>query len=284
MSFAIFRLQKLKTLGNICGSLSHNYRTRITPNADPSRTADNEHSLQTAESVKTAIENRLPEKRRKDAVLCIEHLITASPDWEGWGTTAETAFFEKSKKWLIDKYGAQNVIATTIHRDETTPHLVAYVVPLDPDSGRLNAKKYIGGTRHVLSQMQTDFAATVADLGLARGLEGSTAEHTTIKKYYSELDSKKSADEVALEKNLKKYQQFAQDAAQIEKYTRGLNPSDPEKMAQRVRQISMLADGIANDATLLAMDIERQLRQSRYSKPAVPVPAVRRDNGPDYSF
>lgn len=283
MSFAILRLQKLKTLGNIGGSLSHNYRTRNTPNADPSRTADNEHSLQTAESVKTAIENRLPDKRRKDAVLCIEHLITASPEWSGWGTGQEAAFFEKSKKWLIDKYGAENVIATSIHRDETTPHLVAYVVPMDT-TGRLNAKKYIGGTRHVLSQMQTDFAATVADLGLSRGLEGSKAEHTTIKKYYSELDSKKSADEVALEKNLKKYQQFAQDAAQIEKYTRGLNPSDPEKMAQRVRQISMLADGIANDATLLAMDIERQLRQSRYSKPAVPVPAVRRDNGPDYSF
>lgn len=283
MSFAIFRLQKLKTLGNIAGSLSHNYRTRSTPNADASRTDDNEHTLHSAEAVKTAIEARLPDKRRKDAVLCIEHLITASPQWSGWGTGQEAAFFEKSKKWLIDKYGAENVIATSIHRDETTPHLVAYVVPIDT-TGRLNAKKFIGGTRHVLSQMQTDFAATVADLGLSRGLEGSKAEHTTIKKYYSELDSKKSADEVALEKNLKKYQQFAQDAAQIEKYTRGLNASDPEKMAQRVLQISVLADGIANDATLLAMDIERQLRQSRYSKPAVPVPAVRRDNGPDYSF
>lgn len=284
MSFAILRLQKLKTLGNIGGSLSHNYRTRSTPNADPSRTADNEHSLQTAESVKTAIENRLPEKRRKDAVLCIEHLITASPDWEGWGTTAETAFFEKSKKWLIDKYGAQNVIATTIHRDETTPHLVAYVVPLDPDSGRLNAKKYIGGTRHVLSQMQTDFAATVADLGLSRGLEGSTAEHTTIKKYYSELDNKKSADEVNMEKNLKIYQRFAEDAAQIEKWTRGLDPADPKKMAQRVREISVLADSIANDATLLTMNIERQLRQSKHTKPVVPTPAVPRHNDRNFDF
>jgi hypothetical protein len=281
MSFAILRLQKLKTIGNIGGSLSHNYRTRNTPNADPSRTADNEHTLHSADAVKVAIESRLPEKRRKDAVLCIEHLITASPDWNGWGTDKEAAFFEKSKKWLIDKYGAENVIATSIHRDETTPHLVAYVVPIDT-TGRLNAKKYIGGTRHVLSQMQTDFAATVADLGLSRGLEGSTAEHTTIKKYYSELDNKKSADEVNMEKHLKIYQRFAEDAAQIEKWTRGLDPADPKKMAQRVREISVLADAIANDATLLTMNIERQLRQSKYTKPIISTPVPH--NGRNYDF
>ena len=45
----------------------------------------------------TAIRDRIPEKRRKDAVLCIEHLITASPDWPGWGTSKEAEFFEQSK-------------------------------------------------------------------------------------------------------------------------------------------------------------------------------------------
>ncbi|WP_171499017.1 plasmid recombination protein, partial [Acinetobacter soli] len=71
---------------------------------------------------------RIPEKRRKDAVLCIEHLVTASPEWDGWGTEKETAFFEQARKWLESKYGKKNVVSTTIHRDETTPHLVAYVV------------------------------------------------------------------------------------------------------------------------------------------------------------
>ena len=48
--------------------------------------------------------------------------------------------FLKIEKWLEEKYGKNNVVSTTIHRDETTPHLVAYVVPLDEESGRLNAK------------------------------------------------------------------------------------------------------------------------------------------------
>jgi hypothetical protein len=177
----------LKHFGNIGGSLSHNYRDRETHNADSDLSVMNEHSLENAEAVKNAITARLPEKRRSDAVLCIEHLITASPEWKGWGTDQETAFFEKSKVWLEEKYGKDNVIATTIHRDETTPHLVAYVVPLDEETGRLNAKKWIGG-RSNLSGMQTDFAKNVEEFGLERGILGSKSRHTSIKEYYAKVN------------------------------------------------------------------------------------------------
>jgi len=98
MSFAILRIKKLKSFDYVGGSLSHNYRNRETLNADDARTHLNEHALDTNEKCMTAIRDRIPEKRRKDAVLCIEHLITASPEWDGWGTEKETAFFEQSKK------------------------------------------------------------------------------------------------------------------------------------------------------------------------------------------
>ena len=200
MSFAILRIQKLKSFADVGGSLSHNYRNRETLNADSDRTHLNDHDLDTNEKCMTAIRDRIPEKRRKDAVLCIEHLITASPDWDGWGTSKETEFFDQSKKWLENKYGKKNVVSTTIHRDETTPHLVAYVVPVDEDSGRLNAKKFIGGSRHTLSQMQTDFAVEVKDLGLDRGVQGSKAKHTSIKEYYEKLNNYEN--EPGIEKGL----------------------------------------------------------------------------------
>ena len=200
MPFAILRLQKLKSFADVGGSLSHNYRNRETLNADSDRTHLNDHDLDTNEKCMTAIRDRIPEKRRKDAVLCIEHLITASPDWDGWGTSKETEFFDQSKKWLENKYGKKNVVSTTIHRDETTPHLVAYVVPVDEDSGRLNAKKFIGGSRHTLSQMQTDFAIEVKDLGLDRGVQGSKAKHTSIQEYYEKLNNYEN--EPGIEKGL----------------------------------------------------------------------------------
>ena len=183
MAYAIYRTAKLGSFGEIGGSLSHTYRTRNTPNADENKAHLNEHSLQTYNSCFEAIKNSIPEKRRKNAVLCIEHLITTSPDWSGWGTEKEQEFFNKSLEFVKKKYGSENVIAHSIHRDETTPHLIVYVTPID-EKGGLNAKKWLGG-RSKLSQTQTEFANHVKELGLERGLENSKARHKTLKKYYA---------------------------------------------------------------------------------------------------
>ena len=51
MSFAILRIQKLKSFADVGGSLSHNYRNRETLNADDARTHLNEHALDTNENV-----------------------------------------------------------------------------------------------------------------------------------------------------------------------------------------------------------------------------------------
>jgi hypothetical protein len=186
MNYAILRTAKLKTMGNIGSSLAHSYRTTETPNADPNLTPKNHHTVATPEAVKQAIKDRLPEKRRADAVLCIEYLITASPEWEGWGKSQEAEFFKRSAQWLMDKHGEGNIAGMSIHRDISTPQLVAYVVPID-QKGKLNCKGFLGG-RVKLNQMQTDFANTVADLGLTRGKEGSKAKHTSIKEYYHDIN------------------------------------------------------------------------------------------------
>ncbi|WP_171498780.1 plasmid recombination protein, partial [Acinetobacter soli] len=55
MSFAILRIQKLKSVADVGGSLSHNYRNRETLNADDARTHLNEHTLDTNEKCMSAI-------------------------------------------------------------------------------------------------------------------------------------------------------------------------------------------------------------------------------------
>lgn len=187
MAFAILRAEKLKTIGNIGGSLAHNYRSIETPNADPFKTPDNFHSLPNAQAVKNAIVERLPEKRRSDAVLCIEYMITASPEWDGWNDERQKEYFKQAQEWLEQQHGKQNVVSISIHRDETTPHLIAYVVPLDQETGRLNAKKFLGG-RAKLSALQSDFSKKVKNLGLERGVEGSKAQHTRVKDYYAKVN------------------------------------------------------------------------------------------------
>jgi len=96
VAYAILRTAKLKSFGEIGGSLSHNYRTRPTPNADPTRTADNSHSVSKSYLVMDGIKQRLPDKVRSNAVLCLEFLITASPRMVRMaGSKAGSGLFQK---------------------------------------------------------------------------------------------------------------------------------------------------------------------------------------------
>ena len=183
--YVILRHTKLKSYGEIGGSLDHTYRLIDTPNSDSSRLNLNEHDFNKKTDVVQSIKNRVDQriKERPDNVLCVEYLVTASPDWSGWGTDKETEFFNIQKERLIEKWGAENVISTHIHRDETTPHLIAYIVPFDEEKQVLNCKKWLGN-RTLLQEEQTDAARRVEHLGLSRGIKNSKAEHRTIKQHY----------------------------------------------------------------------------------------------------
>ncbi|WP_375641325.1 MULTISPECIES: hypothetical protein [unclassified Bartonella] len=73
--------KKLATMGCVAAALQHCYRERETPNADKDQTQNNEqHVSQSSSEAMGKMRNLLPEKRRKDAVLAVEYVMTASPD------------------------------------------------------------------------------------------------------------------------------------------------------------------------------------------------------------
>lgn len=196
--YAIMRCKKLSTFGNVGAALKHCYRERETTNADPLLTPQNEHyAAKTTDEAMGKLRDLLPEKRRKDAVLAVEYVMTASPDWWKQASQEQQAeFFTRSKKWLSDKYGADRIITASVHRDEKSPHLSAFVVPLTQDR-RLSAKEFIGD-RKKMSLDQTAFAAAVADLGLERGVEGSKAHHTRLKAFYEALERPEMVQRVTI--------------------------------------------------------------------------------------
>ena len=182
------RAEKLVNKGTVAASMQHRYRERETRNADPKRTPDNQHLVaKNTDEAMGKLRALLPEKRRKDAVLAVEYVMSASPEWFATATPEqEKALFQQSLQWLADKYGADRIITASIHRDETTPHLSAFVVPLTQDK-RLSAKEFIG-SRDKMRADQTSYAACVANLGLERGIEGSMANHQRIQQYYAAIE------------------------------------------------------------------------------------------------
>jgi hypothetical protein len=226
MAYAIMRAKKLASMGSVAASMQHCYRERDTHNADQERTPDNQHLVaRSTDEAMGRLRNLLPEKRRKDAVLAVEYVMTASPEWFDKATPEQQqAFFQQSLQWLADKYGSDRIVTASIHRDEATPHLSAFVVPLTQDK-RLSAKEFIG-SRDKMRADQTSYASCVAALGLERGIEGSKATHQSIQQHYA-----------AIERGAKPLATITPKAVEPRVLRKGLFSSDvetPEAVAERL--------------------------------------------------
>lgn len=196
MPYAILRTKKLKSMAGVFGSGRHTFREIPTHNSNG---APNVHlsGATSAGELADTVRAILPERRRKDAVLCIEYLITASPeaftrqgghlDDYGRQPGVRAGYFDRAMAWLKAQHGEQNIVCAITHLDERTPHLVAYVVPMTKD-GRLSAREFLGGAAK-LRKMQTDFHRQCGmPLGLNRGIEGSKATHQSVSRYYKGLE------------------------------------------------------------------------------------------------
>ncbi len=186
--YAVLRIAKVKTMGHVAGLGLHVERERETRNADEARRAQNERLAGTGDWC-ADVERRLADAPtiRTNAVLAIEHVMTASPEFFAAGDERRVAAWrDASMAWLRETYGERNVVAAVLHRDELTPHIQALVVPID-DHGRLNARGFIGGERGRLSALQDSYHEAVGRLGLERGVRGSVAEHQTVKDYYTKI-------------------------------------------------------------------------------------------------
>ena len=202
-AFTVLRIQKLKTWGAIAGSGKHNQRERETPNADDSRTAENrvlvgQSDAENAELVKEAVGTQ---RIRKNAVLGVEMLLSASPEYFRPGQTEKAgehdahrlnSWVDASTQWLKERYG-NRVVKAVLHLDEATPHIHALLVPLD-DKGKLNCRALFGGSRHTLSLLQNDYAGAVKDLGITRGIENSRATHQKVSQFYSIISKEQLAE------------------------------------------------------------------------------------------
>lgn len=205
MAYAIFLTKKLKTGGQIAGSASHVQRDRETPNANPYK--ENIWLMGNPEQdlVQDTFHHIGNQTIRKNAVLCVELVLSASPEFFRPSTQAEPGEYEQlqlnrwldfNKQWLQERFSVtpegisvprNRIISAAAHLDEVTPHIHAHMVPIDK-RGKLNASAFFGSPK-LLREWQDDYAQAMKPLGLERGIRGSKATHIDIGRYYTNINS-----------------------------------------------------------------------------------------------
>jgi hypothetical protein len=187
--YLIMRVEKLKSKSSIKGMASHNFRAINTPNADSKLTNKNEHrASQSVSECMQKYDDLKPEKIRKNAVHALDYMITTSSDASE--KDKEIAISE-AIDWVTEKHGKENILMCSVHRDETTPHVHIVAMPLL--DGKLNAKHFVGGSKHRMAELQDELHERVADkTELKRGIRGSRANHQTIKNWRAGLEKRLS--------------------------------------------------------------------------------------------
>ena len=180
--YAILRFQK-KTSGKLLNTQKHNERQKTeyksNPDIDQTRTAENYHLKNPAPDGYKKEISRLIERAgcrtRKDSIVAVETLITASPEFlDELDKDDQREFFTLAYDFLKEEVGEQNILSAIVHMDEKTPHMHLCFCPITKDN-HLSAKTILGNQK-TLSEWQTKF-------------------HAHMSRHYTELERGKSAME-----------------------------------------------------------------------------------------
>lgn len=217
--YAIIRIAKHSTNGSLGAMSKHNKREMKVPNANLELTKFNQEVVGTGDYIKDVNDAiaRSNVHTQKNSVKAIEHIMTATPEFFNKYSAEEmkienkdernTAYHSRRNDWvnanvefLREHYGPYSIVASvSLHLDESTPHLHAFVVPITKgklkggkEIKRLGAKSFTGDTkgsggRQKLQKMQDNYAEKMARFGLERGIKYSNAQHVTMKKLHTNM-------------------------------------------------------------------------------------------------
>jgi hypothetical protein len=280
-ALAVLRFAKLRTLGKLAVASQHNTRTadsglsHTTPPPDGPGVVllDGQADAAAAWHERAAAVGL--GKPRRDAVLAVECVMSASPSWFAAATPDERAdWTSRSMEYARATFGPANILQAVRHDDEETPHIHVLAIPLEqkeraragrPRKGRegakrapvlswgLNADRILAGPE-ALRQHQTDYAAAVADLGIRRGRpkRDTKAQHKPAAIYRAEAaqdraEAAKVLDaahiiEADAERQGKRSQRIERDArAGADAFTKGLDAIEQGELVAAPKRPSGLA-------------------------------------------
>ena len=210
--FEVFRMEKLKTEGDVLRSVRHDqdlsYKNEQGEEVFYRKTRDEElekknrycyqfgtlpdgtkKTFSKQERLQIAMKefrNKLPEKRRKNAVVGAQVIFSFSHELLQDKNFKPIKYFAECQEFVYRNFGKENCFNWALHMDEKTPHITFQFVPKD-EKGNLNARK-IFGNKKTLSEWQDKFHEEVGKkFDLERGIKKTNIIHETLNRFYGAL-------------------------------------------------------------------------------------------------
>jgi len=254
--FAIFRLMKHHA-PVVTPMEAHHERMKESYKSnkqiDPERTPLNYHVIEPKGRYRQIANQQVREagcRTRKDNVLTMEALITASPEFMKERTEEELRkFFELGVEFMKTKQDPATFISAVVHMDESCPHMHLTFVPLTPDK-RLSAKEIAGNSKKMVWWQDEFWAYMVKEFPTLQ--RGDSAKSTRRKHIPTQL--------------FKQATRLNTLMAEVCDLIRQLNPLNKKTLMPIIEQkLSKLFGG----ATSFQMELKKILRENKSLKSEV---------------
>lgn len=187
----VLHIEKVHTFSTLHALQKHNNREIPLANIDKNKTVENKvlfsyggmsYTDAFKEIIKT--EELISGKKvfqRSNSVIALDILTSYSKDAE----VNVDQWAKENLQWIKDTFGEKNIIACTLHMDETTPHIHTEVVPLV--NGRLCAKELTAG-RKAMADLQSSYGKAMERCGLERGNKKTRSKKKDLTKFYDSVN------------------------------------------------------------------------------------------------
>lgn len=254
--FAIFRLMKHHA-PVVTPMEAHHERMKESYKSnkqiDPERTPLNYHVIEPKGRYRQIANQQVREagcRTRKDNVLTMEALITASPEFMKERTDEELRkFFELGVEFMKTKQDPATFISAVVHMDESCPHMHLTFVPLTPDK-RLSAKEIAGNSKKMVWWQDEFWAYMVKEFPTLQ--RGESAKSTRRKHIPTQLYKQATCLNTLM--------------AEVCDLIRQLNPLNKKTLMPIIEQkLSKLFGGTAS----FQMELKKILRENKSLKSEV---------------
>lgn len=214
---------------------------------------------------KERVDQLKSEKKRvqKNSVITYSNIITI-PESAAKEMSNDQMhdYFKTCHDYFVDRFGKENVLSSKIHLDESTPHMHYNFLPIDKNTGRLQARTTIN--KAALNEIHDGLRAKGFDI--MRGSGEKTKQKLDIHQYKAKLDLEKELHALEHDRTIlhrEFYYMQNNKSIELQKIERGFEEKVEAAKIEANQRIGMIKEEVAKFEYDMSQNQERLIMETQ---------------------
>lgn len=204
---------------------------------------------------------------QKNSVITYSNIITI-PESAAKEMSNEQMhdYFKTCHDYFVNRFGKENVLSSKIHLDESTPHMHLHFMPIDKETGRLQARTTMN--KAALNEIHDEIPERLREKGfdVVRGSGEKTKQKLDIHQYKAKLDLEKEIKDLDLDRTIlhrEVYYMKNNKSIELQKIQKGFEEKVEVAKTEASQRIGMIKEEVAKFEYDMSQNQERLIMDTQ---------------------